>query len=163
MFQRICPSVRAAPHITSLAAMKSLRLITRKLSAKAEGQADVDGSRYENYHEAAQIYDGIRHAGGSEVILGAFASGGSGVPLHQQAILDVGCGTGAITHPLLACILFLCPSCDRAESFLLRVGEEGANVRWVSCCIQFARVPARPSVPRVPPQPLEAQCIGKDL
>ena len=64
--------------------------------AKAAGQSDADGSRFENYHEAAQVYDQIRYAGGVEVTLGAWAAGGSssGTPLHRQRVLDVGCGTG---------------------------------------------------------------------
>jgi len=62
--------------------------------AKASGQDSERGSNYENYTAAAQVYDGIRHAGGTEVILGSFANGGTGKPLHQQDVLDIGCGTG---------------------------------------------------------------------
>mmetsp|Transcript_20011 Transcript_20011/g.41064 ORF Transcript_20011/g.41064 Transcript_20011/m.41064 type:complete len:318 (+) Transcript_20011:129-1082(+) len=69
------------------------RLMSTTMS-KAAGQAMSDGSSYENYHEAARVYDGIRHAGGYEVILGAWAAGGTGVPLHKQRVLDIGCGTG---------------------------------------------------------------------
>ena len=61
--------------------------------ATAQGQSDEDGSKFENYHEAAQVYDNIRYAGGVEVTLGAFAQGTS-APLHRQRVLDVGCGTG---------------------------------------------------------------------
>ena len=61
---------------------------------RADGQRAADGSSYENYNEAATVYDSIRYAGGAEIIIGAFASGKSGVPLHKQSILDIGCGTG---------------------------------------------------------------------
>ena len=61
--------------------------------AKATGQDDLNGSQYENYTAAAQVYDGIRHVGGVEVILGAWLSGVH-KPLHQQDVLDIGCGTG---------------------------------------------------------------------
>jgi ubiquinone/menaquinone biosynthesis C-methylase UbiE len=62
--------------------------------ATASGQDDNNGSRYENYSEAAQVYDGIRYAGGVEVTLGAWSGGSHSKPLHEQDVLDIGCGTG---------------------------------------------------------------------
>ena len=80
--------------LASSSAAPAQQLQSKPLLAKADGQADGHGSVYENYDEAAQIYDGIRHAGGVEVILGAFAAGATGTPLHEQKALDIGCGTG---------------------------------------------------------------------
>ena len=48
---------------------------------------------YENYSRVAQTYDGTRTPIGVEIILGCFAAT-STRPLHEQAILDAGCGTG---------------------------------------------------------------------
>ncbi len=47
---------------------------------------------YENYSETSKAYDDTRRPVGVEVILGCFAS--SPRPLHEQTILDGGCGTG---------------------------------------------------------------------
>lgn len=55
--------------------------------AKADGQDRKDGSSYENYNAASKIYDGIRHAGGHEVILGAFVGGDQTKPLHKQHVV----------------------------------------------------------------------------
>lgn len=48
---------------------------------------------YENYSLAAHTYDDTRIPIGLEIILGCFAAT-STRPLHEQAILDAGCGTG---------------------------------------------------------------------
>lgn len=48
---------------------------------------------YENYSRVAQTYDATRTPIGVEIILGYFAAT-STRPLHEQAILDAGCGTG---------------------------------------------------------------------
>ena len=85
----------ATRRVASRVSLSSRRAFSSAPSlAKASGQDSERGSNYENYTAAAQVYDGIRHAGGTEVILGAFANGGTGKPLHQQDVLDIGCGTG---------------------------------------------------------------------
>ena len=48
---------------------------------------------YENYSLTANTYDDTRIPIGLEIILGCFAAT-STRPLHEQAILDAGCGTG---------------------------------------------------------------------
>ena len=53
---------------------------------------DARSSEYENYTETSQAYDDTRRPVGVEVILGCLAS--SPRPLHEQTILDGGCGTG---------------------------------------------------------------------
>ena len=52
---------------------------------------------YENYSLAAHTYDDTRIPIGLEIILGCFAAT-STRPLHEQAILDAGCGTGNYLH-----------------------------------------------------------------
>ena len=86
---RVINSATRALRFLAPAARRSLAVL-----AKADGQLDADGSSYENYNEASDVYDGIRFAGGVEVTIGAFASGTTGAPLHAQRILDIGCGTG---------------------------------------------------------------------
>lgn len=53
---------------------------------------DVWSTEYENYHETSKVYDNTRSPVGVEVMLGCFAA--SPRPLHEQTILDGGCGTG---------------------------------------------------------------------
>ncbi len=48
---------------------------------------------YENYSQVAKTYDETRIPIGVEIILGCFAATGT-QPLHAQAILDAGSGTG---------------------------------------------------------------------
>jgi ubiquinone/menaquinone biosynthesis C-methylase UbiE len=48
---------------------------------------------YENYSQVAKTYDETRIPVGVEIILGCFAATGT-QPLHEQAILDAGSGTG---------------------------------------------------------------------
>ena len=90
---------------------------------RADGQCSADGSSYENYNEASSVYDSIRFAGGAEITIGAFASGKSGVPLHQQSILDIGCGTGnyaAALQPHVARVTCL----DGNEGMLAKCREK---------------------------------------
>jgi len=47
---------------------------------------------YENYHDTSKAYDNTRIPVGIEIYLGCFAS--TPRPLHEQNILDGGCGTG---------------------------------------------------------------------
>jgi len=49
-------------------------------------------TEYENYQETSENYDETRVPIGTEILLGCFAS--SLRPLHEQVILDGGCGTG---------------------------------------------------------------------
>ncbi len=48
---------------------------------------------YENYSVTSQTYDTTRNPIGLEIILGCFAATNTR-PLHEQVILDAGCGTG---------------------------------------------------------------------
>ncbi len=48
---------------------------------------------YENYSVTSQNYDMTRRPIGIEILLGCFAATGTR-PLHEQVILDAGCGTG---------------------------------------------------------------------
>jgi len=48
---------------------------------------------YENYSVTSQSYDTTRRPIGVEIILGCFAASNTR-PLHEQVILDAGCGTG---------------------------------------------------------------------
>ena len=61
---------------------------------------------YENYSVTSQTYDTTRNPIGLEIILGCFAATNTR-PLHEQVILDAGCGTGnylqAIHHKVRAC------------------------------------------------------------
>ena len=72
----------------------------RSFSARAVGQDDSDGSRYENYHEVSKVYDNMRFPGGFEVILGALTGRGR-TPVHNQTVLDMGCGTGNYSAALV--------------------------------------------------------------
>lgn len=56
-------------------------------------------SSYENYDRAAAGYDGTRWPIGVEIILGCLAQAPR--PLHEQAVLDAGCGTGNYAQALL--------------------------------------------------------------
>ncbi len=49
-------------------------------------------TEYENYDATSKAYDNTRSPVGVEVMLGCFAS--TPRPLHEQTILDGGCGTG---------------------------------------------------------------------
>ena len=53
---------------------------------------DVWSTEYENYSETSKAYDDTRSPVGVVVMLNCFAS--SPKPLHEQTILDGGCGTG---------------------------------------------------------------------
>jgi ubiquinone/menaquinone biosynthesis C-methylase UbiE len=50
-------------------------------------------SKYEDYQRTSQHYDDTRVVIGVEILLGALAT--SGTALHEQVVLDAGCGTGA--------------------------------------------------------------------
>jgi ubiquinone/menaquinone biosynthesis C-methylase UbiE len=50
-------------------------------------------TEYENYSVTSHLYDTTRQPIGLEVILGCFAATNTR-PLHEQTILDAGCGTG---------------------------------------------------------------------
>eukprot|EP00035_Acanthoeca_spectabilis_P012564 m.225808 g.225808 ORF g.225808 m.225808 type:complete len:308 (-) comp15654_c0_seq4:122-1045(-) len=47
-----------------------------------------------NYMDASKSYDCARCPLGCDIILGTMASSQTGVPLHEQHLLDMGCGTG---------------------------------------------------------------------
>ena len=49
-------------------------------------------STFEAYDDASQHYDSSRDAVGLEVVLGCLSRGSR--PLHEQSLLDAGCGTG---------------------------------------------------------------------
>jgi len=51
---------------TFRASRAALGWTTEGHGSTAEGQRDADGSKFENYHEAAQVYDSLRYAGGVE-------------------------------------------------------------------------------------------------
>jgi ubiquinone/menaquinone biosynthesis C-methylase UbiE len=63
-------------------------------------------TEYENYSDTSQSYDTTRQPIGLEIILGCFAATDTR-PLHEQVILDAGCGTGnylqAIHHKVGIC------------------------------------------------------------
>ncbi len=63
-------------------------------------------TEYENYSVTSQSYDTTRQSIGLEIILGCFAATDTR-PLHEQVILDAGCGTGnylqAIHHKVGIC------------------------------------------------------------
>ena len=54
--------------------------------------AQTASPEYEDYHETSKSYDETRHPVAVEVVLGCFAMASR--PLHEQIILDGGCGTG---------------------------------------------------------------------
>ena len=56
-------------------------------------------SDYENYSKIARRYDATRIPVGVEIITGCLAQGDT--PLHQQHLLDAGCGTGNYSRALL--------------------------------------------------------------
>jgi ubiquinone/menaquinone biosynthesis C-methylase UbiE len=47
-----------------------------------------------NYMDASKNYDAARDPLGCDIILGSMAMAKTGVPLHEQHLLDEGCGTG---------------------------------------------------------------------
>ena len=55
-------------------------------------------SEYKDYTKASRNYDKTRKAYGLEIILGHLSS--LTKPLHEQTILDAGCGTGNYIEPL---------------------------------------------------------------
>ena len=77
-------------------------------------------------HSHSQVYDGIRHPGGHEVILGAFAMGGlTGRPLHEQRVLDMGCGTGN----------YACAVAPHVHTMVCFDGNASMLARW--CVLGF--------------------------
>jgi hypothetical protein len=58
------------------------------------------GSTYVNYADAAKSYDNARFTAGVDIVLGGFAGSKTGVPLHQQKILDNGVSFSASLHVL---------------------------------------------------------------
>ena len=61
--------------------------------------AGAGGSTYVNYADAAKSYDNARFTAGVDIILGGFAGSKTGVPLHQQKILDNGvCTLFLLSH-----------------------------------------------------------------
>ncbi len=64
--------------------------MTMSINPAAGQTASLD---YENYSLVAGTYDDTRIPIGLEIILGCFAATNTR-PLHEQAILDAGCGTG---------------------------------------------------------------------
>lgn len=57
--------------------------------SKQEGETS-----FVNYMDASKSYDSARDPLGCDIILGAMAMANTGVPLHEQHLLDEGCGTG---------------------------------------------------------------------
>ena len=91
-------------------------------------------SSYEDYGKASDSYDDTRIAVGTEILLGAFATGP--IPLSQIELLDAGCGTGtyaAAVAPKVGSITLLDASEEMlavarqklgsAERFEYRVGQ----------------------------------------
>jgi len=64
-------------------------------------------SQFVDYKDTAKSYGTARQPVGLDIVLGALASAPSGIPLHQQRILDAGCGTG----------IYLKEIAPRVESF----------------------------------------------
>lgn len=55
-------------------------------------ESNTDKAEFEDYHTTSKSYDNTRVPIGYEIVLGCFAS--TPRPLHDQIILDAGCGTG---------------------------------------------------------------------
>lgn len=61
----------------------------------ADQPVKQDGeTSFVNYMDASKSYDKAREALGTQIILGAMATSKVGKPLHEQRLLDAGCGTG---------------------------------------------------------------------
>src|SRR2546425_8772668 len=88
-----CEPSRAqdSAHVSSSPLRDSVTEIT-PMPHVSSNPGDVWSTEYENYHETAKAYDDTRSPVGVEIILGCFAS--SPKALHEQTILDGGCGTG---------------------------------------------------------------------
>jgi len=64
------------------------------MSAGSQPAKQADETSFVNYMDASKSYDLAREALGCDIILGAMATSKCGKPLHQQRLLDAGCGTG---------------------------------------------------------------------
>jgi len=79
------------------APMKKQRVMQTVESVFFKG---VDGAENEYcpYTETSKAYDGTRAPLGLNIVLGSMAQ--SGTPLHEQDLLDVGCGTGTFLQTI---------------------------------------------------------------
>jgi len=133
-----CPTQVPLPgaHVRGFGTAALAKAAAAPKIARATGQDNEDGSVYENYHEASQVYDTIRHPGGAEVILGAWAAG-SGLPLHKQAVLDIGCGTGNYAAAVaphvgsLTCMDGNASMLAKCEAKLRGLGGDASTLRFV--------------------------------
>mmetsp|Transcript_116211 Transcript_116211/g.163342 ORF Transcript_116211/g.163342 Transcript_116211/m.163342 type:complete len:295 (-) Transcript_116211:55-939(-) len=70
-----------------------------EMPKKQEGETS-----FVNYMDASKNYDSARDPLGCDIILGSMAMSGTGVPLHEQHLLDEGCGTGNYVSKLIGSV-----------------------------------------------------------
>eukprot|EP00037_Helgoeca_nana_P032092 m.412162 g.412162 ORF g.412162 m.412162 type:complete len:294 (-) comp28797_c0_seq1:186-1067(-) len=71
-------------------------MATKDEPVKQDGETS-----FVNYMDASKNYDSARDPLGCDIILGSMALSGTGVPLHEQHLLDEGCGTGNYVSNLI--------------------------------------------------------------
>mmetsp|Transcript_28272 Transcript_28272/g.74172 ORF Transcript_28272/g.74172 Transcript_28272/m.74172 type:complete len:297 (-) Transcript_28272:1459-2349(-) len=70
-------------------------------AAGAEPVKQEGETSFVNYMDASKSYDSARDPLGCDIILGSMVTSATGVPLHEQNLLDEGCGTGNYVSKLI--------------------------------------------------------------